>query len=365
MVSLEKRLEFWDSKLRNKREYTRAELENAFEKEFEELPSVRTFRSDMKELRKRKAPLSIKRFDTKNSSLESNTKNRYFYTDDFILTVKQPFTIEDAERINQAVSILKQFKHLPQIDDLNVILLKLEHEAGIKLPEANKKEEANKKNKANKKEEANKKTEANEKEEANEKQEIIAFHQAPNLTGLNHLETLYIAIRDQKVLGFFYTEFGKTPIPVVFHPYFLKQYNNRWFVYGLDKNENKLRPYALDRINNISPKQYYYEPTDIKFNKYFDNRIGISFHGHELFETVVVRVQKPRAFYVDTKHWHISQKTLDDTPQYMDFQFEVLINKELEAQVLEFGKDIEVLQPASFREQIRQIHLQALAQYEK
>ena len=91
--------------------------------------------------------------------------------------------------------------------------------------------------------------------------------------------------------------------------------------------------------------------------------MGISSHGHEPFDTIVLRVEQPRAKYMLTKPWHNSQTTLVQTPQYADFQFEMIINKEFEAQVLEFGKDIEVLQPLYFREQIRQILSQALSKY--
>lgn len=334
MITAEERLVFWDEKLQTKRRFTLAELFERFETAFKESPSIRTFRSDMKALRERGAPLSIERFDIKNPLRDAENKSHYFYHADFSLTIKQPLTAQDAAHINQAIGILKQFQHLPQFRDLEDILFKLKHEAGIEAPVSV------------------------------QNKEIIAFEQIHRLRGLERLATLYKAIRDREVLALFYTEFEQPNIQTLLHPYFLKQYNNRWYVYGLDKNGNKIRPYALDRIERLSPTDYPYEANStIDFDTFFDNRMGISEHGHEPFDTVVLRIQQPRAQYMRTKPWHKSQKLVAETPQYSDFQFDILINKEFEAQVLEFGKDLEVLQPLYFRAQIRQILVQALDKY--
>ncbi|MBL7815771.1 MAG: WYL domain-containing protein [Saprospiraceae bacterium] len=333
MVNSEVRLKFWDEKFQTKRRFTRAELFERFEQTFKETLSLRTFRTDMKELRERGAPLSIERFDIRNTMLDEDKKSHYSYHAAFSLTPKQPLTAQDAERINQAIAILRQFQHLPQFRDLETILFKLEHEAGIKPSSPN-------------------------------KNNIIAFDKIDSLRGLNRLEMLYNAIKEQQVLSLFYTEFAQSNIQTLLHPYFLKQYHNRWYIYGFDANENRVRPYALDRIERLVPTTYPFMPNrEIDFDTFFQNRIGITMYGHEPFDTVVLRVQQPRASYMLTKPWHNSQITLEQTPQYVDFQFEILINKELEAQVLEFGKDVEVLQPLHFREQIQQVLQQALQQY--
>ena len=126
-------------------------------------------------------------------------------------------------------------------------------------------------------------------------------------------------------------------------------------------------PYALDRIKTFKGMPHFYQqkPEAHDFKAFFSKRMGISFEKDEAEEAVVIRVYHPRAQYMRTKPWHPSQVTVgDDTPQYMDFKFNIIINKEFEAQVLEFGKDIEVLEPLHFRERIHGILLEAVRKYQ-
>ena len=90
-------------------------------------------------------------------------------------------------------------------------------------------------------------------------------------------------------------------------------------------------PYALDRIKTFKGMPHFYQqkPEAHDFKAFFSKRMGISFEKDEAEEAVVIRVYHPRAQYMRTKPWHPSQVTVgDDTPQYMDFKFNIIINKE-------------------------------------
>jgi hypothetical protein len=70
-----------------------------------------------------------------------------------------------------------------------------------------------------------------------------------NLKNIELLPKFNKAIDDRKVLRFKYQPFGQDPYNVIFHPQFLKEYNDRWFVLGKADRE----PYEgyivpLDRI---------------------------------------------------------------------------------------------------------------------
>ena len=341
MPPREIRLLFWDEKLRTKGRFTLRQLLESFSRTFDTDISIRTFREDMKVLRDRNAPLCIERFDIKNAYLLADEKSYYFYTSDFTLSIKQPLNAEDAERMRQALIILKQFKNLPQFRDLEAILFKLEHEAGIK------------------------------RLTNNDKKDIIKFEQVEQLRGVARLELLYNAILNEQALQLHYMEFEQPSIFTPMHPYFLKEFNNRWYVFGLDQNENIIRPFALDRISRISPSSLpFIRNTSIDFNSYFNDKIGISALGNPPVETIVVRIAQPRAQYVITKPWHDSQTIIEESPitvsqqePYVIFQFRLILNRELEAKILEFGCDIEVIQPLHYRKHIASILQKALMRY--
>ena len=62
---------------------------------------------------------------------------------------------------------------------------------------------------------------------------IIAFDSNEQLRNLDLLPTIYYAIRDKQVLKFVYAPFDKPERTLIFHPHHLKEYNSRWFVFGL------------------------------------------------------------------------------------------------------------------------------------
>ena len=59
-----------------------------------------------------------------------------------------------------------------------------------------------------------------------------------------------------------------------------------------------------------------------------------------------------------------SQTELGETDEWIDFQWEVLLNRELKARILELGADAEVLEPEVLREEIGSTLKAAASRYE-
>lgn len=107
---------------------------------------------------------------------------------------------------------------------------------------------------------------------------------------------------------------------------------------------------ALDRIRDIQPSSAKYQPTDIDFSEYFDDVIGVTIPQDCQPEHVLLRFAPNRLPYVLSKPLHPSQKTKDKANGIIEIT--VKPNRELMALMLEFGDDVEVLQPKMLREQI-------------
>ena len=61
----------------------------------------------------------------------------------------------------------------------------------------------------------------------------------------------------------------------VIHPYFLKQYNNRWFVFGKNDLNGYILNLALDRMIHVSENRKKLIPnTEINFDEYFESLIS-------------------------------------------------------------------------------------------
>ena len=94
-----------------------------------------------------------------------------------------------------------------------------------------------------------------------------------------------------------------------------------------------------------------YKEADTVFDDYFDDVIGVTVPNDDS-EDIVLRISKPRFEYIRTKPLHLSQRIVEENDNFAVITINVKVNKELEALVLSFGSDMEVLSPEGFRARI-------------
>ena len=181
---------------------------------------------------------------------------------------------------------------------------------------------------------------------------VIGYEKNPFLHGIENLSVLYNYIVNKQVVKITYRHFTQGEIEHYFHPYYLKQYNNRWFLFGItERDKNFLTNLPLDRIVNIEPARLPYIPnTEFNFEEYFDDVVGVSVPRSGEPEKITLKFGERQYPYVQTKPIHPSQVELDNENRII--QLEVFQTPELESRILSFGDQVEVLGPESLREKI-------------
>ena len=182
---------------------------------------------------------------------------------------------------------------------------------------------------------------------------VIGYEKNPFLTGIENLSVLYNYIVNKQVLKISYQHFTQGEMVHIMHPYYLKQYNNRWFLFGItEQNKEVLTNLALDRIANIELADTPYIPnTSFDFEEYFDDVVGVSVPRSGEPEKVVLKISEKQYPYIKTKPLHPSQAELDKDNRII--QLDVFLTWELESLILSYGDDIEVIEPISLRERIQ------------
>lgn len=182
---------------------------------------------------------------------------------------------------------------------------------------------------------------------------VIGYEKNPFLKGLENLSVLYNYIVNQQVLKITYSHFTQGEMVHFMHPYYLKQYNNRWFLFGItERDKNILTNLPLDRIVNIEPVNLPFIPnTQFDFEEYFDDVVGVSVPRDGEPENVVLKFEKRRYPYIVTKPLHSSQRVLDEDNCIIEL--EVFHTPELESLIMSYGDHVEVLAPSSLRDTIR------------
>jgi len=258
-------------------------------------------------------------FDAPIESFKDGRNAYYRYTDSNFSINNQPLNEQEAQQLKESLLTLSRFKGLPQFDWIEEISTRLEHSFKLK-------------------------TEEN----------IISFDENTYLTGREHIQTLYNAIINKQALQISYKPYKSDSAQAhIIHPYHIKQYNNRWFLFACNPNFEKLSNYALDRILNISESKTPYIPnTRYDFADYFEEIIGVSFPNEAKTEKVRLKIGVNQWLYIKTKPLHGSQKIKEENEHYAIIEIEVIPNFELESILLSFGENIEVLQPTALKEKI-------------
>jgi hypothetical protein len=183
-------------------------------------------------------------------------------------------------------------------------------------------------------------------------EKVIAFESNIDYTGCKYITVLFNAIINKRVLNINYSPFVQESFELEFHPYYLKQYNNRWFVFGLNK-ELEINSFnlALDRISSIEESANVYIDNTIDWDYFFSDIYGVSKPFEKEEEEVQLLFSLNQAPYIITKPLHESQKHYKQEKGLL-VKLKLIPNFELEQLILSFGENVEVLSPDSLRSKI-------------
>lgn len=139
------------------------------------------------------------------------------------------------------------------------------------------------------------------------------------------------------------------------HPYYLKQYNSRWFLFAAVEGQDEIWNFALDRILRVRQWKHSYRPPQVDFNDYFSDMIGVSRNSDMPIEQITLKVSNRRYPYVETKPFSEKQRIVRHDGETHTVAFPMRVNNELVQKLLSFGDDIEVLQPQHLRQRMATI----------
>jgi len=259
-------------------------------------------------------------------------KRVFFRYEDLKFSINnQPINETETNQIKAALLVLSRFKGLPQFEWINEIIPKFEQSFNFR-PES---------------------------------QEIIGFDHNEYLRGLDRIGELFNAITYRKVLNIKYKPFqARQPYIYILHPYYLKQYNSRWFLLGYNPEFAKTTNVALDRIEAIEETGAYYSiDKNLDFQAYFEDIVGVSRQEGEMPIKIELFVTSSLVPYIQTKPIHGSQKRVSQDDQGLVLSIMVIPNFELEQLILSHGEKIQVLSPDGFREKIKRRLVEALKGY--
>lgn len=250
--------------------------------------------------------------------IRSGREIRYRYEDPHFSIFNTPFNEDDIALLMQSVSLLRRFEGMPGFEWVEEMSAHLQTTVSAS-PDP-----------------------------------VIGFDENKDLKGMIFFTPLFKSITSKNTLKISYQGYkSDNLINEVIHPYYLKEYNQRWFLLALNDKHKTIFNFALDRIVSIEQANTKFIPnSSIDFEHYFDNIVGVSNRDDEV-QTIKILLYKEQAPYILSKPIHKSQTVVE---KHVDggaiISIKVIPNYELEQLLLSFGERIKILSPDSLRNNI-------------
>ncbi len=166
---------------------------------------------------------------------------------------------------------------------------------------------------------------------------------------------LVAAIKENKTISIDYLKAatGEQSNRII-HPYGLTCKHNNWYLVGFCEHSVGDRTFRLDCINSVYVLQQKFEfPPDFNLKDYFGDSWGI--YSSDEKEEIVIKVEPALAYRFRLIAYHPSQQLLqENTDGSVVVGYRTSGLFEFTAWLLQWGELVEILEPASLRQQMRE-----------
>jgi proteasome accessory factor C len=147
-------------------------------------------------------------------------------------------------------------------------------------------------------------------------------------------------------------------------PQRVTHYRETWYLDAWDEERNALRIFSVDRISRATVLDApAFDVAEAELDEHYASAYGI--FGGKADKVAVLRFTREGARWVADEKWHPQQ----EGKWLADGRYELRIPyrepRELVMDVMRQGKNVEVIEPAELREQVRRELEQAIAQYQR
>ena len=148
-------------------------------------------------------------------------------------------------------------------------------------------------------------------------------------------------------------------------PYAVKEFAKRWYVVAYSIDADALRVYAMDRILSLTPTgEKFKMPKGFLVDDLFESSYGIYLPEGDAPVLVKLRTTLREAAFLRDLPLHPSQVFLGEEDGHCLFALRVIPNPNFVMELCKHGGRLEILEPESLREQVRDELRNALKLYE-
>ena len=270
-----------------------------------------------------------------NAPIEVYDGKYYRYSDPDYSIMNMPISDKDYRLLNEVVGLLSQFEDFEFFQQISDMVSRLQDMLSI--------------------------THDNRKP-------VVMMDTNRLLRGLKWLNPIYHCIENHIAIRIIYRKYhAKKDRETVFFSVLLKEYNNRWFLFGRNEDEDKVVILALDRIVSIDqmPDKPFLKMKDFNPDEWFKDIIGVTRPNQPVVQ-VLIHVEKDETGYIETKPLHSSQMLVADHDDgSKDYSLQIIPNRKFFNAILSFGPGITVKSPKSLVQKFQKLARDMEENYKK
>ena len=185
-------------------------------------------------------------------------------------------------------------------------------------------------------------------------------------SGQTWLTTVMQAMLESAVLRITYRKYMSEESEVrTIRPYAVKEFEKRWYIVAYSEDAGALRTYSMDRILSMERSGGRFRmPAGFDVEKLFESSYGIYLPEEEPPVLVKLRTTLREAAYLQDLPLHPSQTLVEKADDHCIFALRVIPNPGLIMELCSRGNRLEVLEPQSLRESVKEALNKAIQLYE-
>ena len=194
--------------------------------------------------------------------------------------------------------------------------------------------------------------------------ERILLENVPS--GGEKLNMLIKAMKESRKISITYRRYGGHATRTFdLEPYCVKLFGQRWYMLGRFDDKG-LATFSLDRLLEIkiSHEKFKFDE-DFDAADYFSDCFGVMLDENSKPERVLIRAYGYEPYYLRDLPLHHSQREIQSTEEYSDFELRLKITSDFKSKLLSRGEWIEILEPKALAEEIVEWHQKAIERYKR
>ena len=164
--------------------------------------------------------------------------------------------------------------------------------------------------------------------------------------GTEHIHGIIHAIQNHFILQFTHQKHWEdfsTQREV--YPIAVKESQQRWYLIALDKKDEKVKTFGLDRISKLKITDTKYKPIAYNVEKEFRHAFGVLTNSP--VEKVVLEFSWQQGNYIKTFPLHESQQILEENEEIVVVALYIHTTNDVLMELLKYGAAVKVLEPES------------------